>query len=142
MEMVVEKQAFASRVIRVMVVDDRREVRESIGTLLSLQEDLQVVGEAWNGPVAVAEARRLQPEVILMDVVMPCLENPAFDGLEACHRLKKEGLEAAVIALTVHTDEATRQRAQQAGCCQVLDKGISGEELLCQVRRAGLALAA
>lgn len=125
-------QQAKSSAIRVLVVDDREEIRESIRTLFSLQDDLEVVGEAASGHQAVEEARRLQPEVILMDVVMPCASCP-FDGLDACQQIKGEGLDAAVIALTVHTDRATRQRAEQVGCCMVLDKGISGMELLHQV---------
>lgn len=137
-----EIKPFQPKVTRVMVVDDREEVRESIETLLSLHEGLEVVGGAGNGPQAVVEAKRWQPEVILMDVVMPCLENPRFDGIAACDQLKREGLEVAVIALTVHTDRATRSRAEYAGCWQILDKGISGEELVWQVRRASLSLVA
>lgn len=135
-------KSFELKPIRVMVVDDRQEVRESIETLLSLEEDFEIVAGAWNGPQAVALAHRLQPGVILMDVVMPCQEDPRFDGLTACTQLKQAGLEAAVIALTVHTDRATRQRASQAGCCQVLDKGISGQELVREVRKASLCRAA
>ncbi|HEX2916725.1 MAG TPA: response regulator transcription factor [Chloroflexia bacterium] len=131
----------SNKTVRVMVVDDREEVRESIGTLLSLQDDIEVVGEAGNGPQAVEEARKLNPTLILMDVVMPTPDGKKFDGLDACRVIKREGLASAVIALTVHTDHATYQRAQQVGCAMVLDKGVLPEELVRRVRLVGASTA-
>lgn len=68
--------------IRVLVCDDQSVVRAGYATILSAQPDLEVVGEASNGAVAVAEARRLGPDVIVMDIQMPVV-----DGIEATRRL-------------------------------------------------------
>ncbi len=125
------------KTIRVMVVDDRAEVRESMETLLSLQDDIEVVGEAEDGVQAVEVARELNPDVILMDVAMPGLNGQRFDGLDACRQIKREGLNSAIIIMTVHADYATRNRALQSGCNLFLEKGITPNELINQVRSFG-----
>ncbi|MEI6045769.1 MAG: response regulator transcription factor [Chloroflexota bacterium] len=125
------------KTIRVMVVDDREEVRESMETLLSLQDDMEVVGEAGDGLQAVEIARQLRPDVIVMDVAMSNQCSIPFDGLDACQQIRREGLDAAVIVMTVYGDRATRQRAQQAGCSLFLEKGVSPTELINQVRCLG-----
>ena len=106
--------------------------------LLSLQDNIEVVGLAGDGKEAVEVARNLNPDVILMDVVMPSHKSNNFDGLDACRQIKREGLSAAVIALTVHGDRNTRYRAQQAGCSGFLEKGVSGGELVQHVLCLGL----
>jgi DNA-binding NarL/FixJ family response regulator len=126
-----------SRNIRVVVVDDREEVRESLETLLSLHKQIEIVGEAQDGPEAVKVARALKPDVIVMDVVMPTANGKTFDGLDACREIKQQGLGAAIIALTVHADRATRARAYEAGCDSFLEKGITTEELVQQVCQLG-----
>ncbi len=69
--------------IRVLVVDDHAVVREGLRTFLRLQEGIEVIGEAGDGEEAVAEAERLAPDVVLMDLVMPKL-----DGVEAMQRIR------------------------------------------------------
>lgn len=126
-----------SRSIRVMVVDDREEVRESLETYLSLCDDIEVVAEAGDGLEAVEVARATRPDIILMDVAMPLSGGREFDGLDACREIKREGISSAVIALTIHADYATRRRADQAGCSCFLEKGISPSEIVQQVRELG-----
>jgi DNA-binding NarL/FixJ family response regulator len=135
---VVSELNIPNRAIRVVVVDDREEVRESMETLLSLQDGIEVVGQAQDGLEAVEVARQLQPDVILMDVVMPTQVGSEFDGLDACQQIKREGVGAAVIALTVHADRNTRYRAQQAGCNLFLEKGVAPTELVSHVRCLGM----
>lgn len=128
------------KTIRVMVVDDREEVRESMETLLSLQDDIEVVAEAKDGIQAVEVARQVKPDVILMDVVMPNSSGSRFDGLDACQQMRREGLSSAVIVMSVHADYATRDRARQVGCNLFLEKGVSPGELISQVRHFGQSL--
>ena len=73
--------------IRVLVADDQALIRDSFRLLLDLEPDIEVVGEAGNGQEAVAQARQLQPDVVLMDVRMPVL-----DGLGATRALTRAGL--------------------------------------------------
>jgi DNA-binding NarL/FixJ family response regulator len=82
-------------VIRVLVADDQALIRDSFRLLLELEPDLEVVGEASNGQEAVTLARRLRPDVVLMDIRMPVL-----DGIGATRAMTRSGLSAAVLILT------------------------------------------
>ena len=84
-----------TKMIRVLVVDDHVVVRQGIHALLATETDIEVVGEAENGREAVAEAEGLQPDVILMDLVMP-----EMDGIEAIGRITARQIEAARRAIT------------------------------------------
>ena len=81
--------------IRVLIADDQALVRSGFRMILEARDDLEVVGEAENGELAIALARELEPNVVLMDVRMPVL-----DGVEATRRLLEGGSEARVIILT------------------------------------------
>jgi DNA-binding NarL/FixJ family response regulator len=118
---------------RILIVDDNPQVRQELRTLLPLAGDLEVVGEAADGAEAVRLAAALQPQVILLDLQMPIL-----DGYAASHRIKSQWPACRVVALTVHDDEATRQKASLAGVDVFLVKGsplrilvaaILGEEI-------------
>ncbi len=121
--------------IRILVVDDRAAVRDSLRTILTLEEDFEVIGEAANGREAVEAARTLQPDLVLMDLEMPDPAGQPFDGISACASIKHDQLCQAVIILTVHADQFSRQRAQAAGVDLFLEKGVTSFELLNQVRR-------
>ena len=103
---------------RILIVDDNPQVRQELRTLLPLAGDLEVVGEAADGAEAVRLAEALQPHAILLDLQMPIL-----DGYEAARRIKDCWPGCRVVALTVHDDEATRQKASQAGVDVFLVKG-------------------
>lgn len=103
---------------RVLIVDDNAEVRRELRTLLPLAGDLEVVGEAADGAEAVRLAEALRPDVILLDLQMPVL-----DGYAAARRIKDRWPACRMVALTVHDDEATRQKASQAGLDVFLVKG-------------------
>src|SRR5690349_179889 len=90
----------AGGAIRVMIVDDHAIVREGLRTLLSEEPGLEVAGEATDGAEAVAAATALQPDVVLMDLVMP-----EVDGIEATRRLRDAGLPCRVIVLTSFADD-------------------------------------
>ncbi len=86
--------------IRVLMADDHPLVRDGIRSLLKTQPDIELVGEAADGVEAVALARELQPDIILLDLVMP-----KMDGLEALARIKAEDPEARVLVVTSFADD-------------------------------------
>lgn len=120
--------------LRVIVVDDRTAVRESLRIVLTLEDDIEVVGEAASGRQAVAVAELVKPDLVLMDFEMPDESGTKFDGIDACREIKERKLARAVIILTMHADQNSRNRAQAAGCDLFLEKGIDTAELLTRLR--------
>ena len=117
--------------VRVLVCDDQTVVRTGYMTILAAQPDIEVVGEAGNGSVAVAEAQRLRPDVVVMDIQMPVL-----DGIEATRRLAGPSVAAPVKVLVVTTfnlDEYVYQ-ALRAGASGFLLKDAPPHELISAVR--------
>jgi two-component system, NarL family, response regulator LiaR len=108
----------------VLLVDDHAVVREGLRTFLDLQDGIEVVGEAADGNEAVREALRLDPDVILMDLVMPEL-----DGVGAMRRLRDEAPRCRVIVLTSFLDEERLLPAIQAGAAGYLLKNAQPTEL-------------
>jgi two-component system response regulator DesR len=104
--------------MRVLVVDDRRQVRQDLRDILPLAGDFEVVGEAANGLEAVQLAVALQPEAVLLD-----LEMPVMDGYRAAAQIKAMCPTCRVVALTVHGDEAARRRALESGVNAFIVKG-------------------
>jgi two-component system, NarL family, response regulator LiaR len=117
--------------IRVLLVDDHAVVREGLRTFLQLQEDVEVVGEAGDGEAALAEAERLTPDVILMDLVMPRL-----DGVGAMRELRRRLPASRVIVLTSFADDDRLLPAIQAGAAGYLLKNVQPQELARAVRAA------
>ena len=117
--------------IRVLVADDHAVVREGLRTFLGLQDGIEVVGEAADGEQAVAEARRLAPDVVLMDLVMPGL-----DGVGAMRRLRESLPGARVIVLTSFGDDERLLPAIQAGAAGYLLKDAAPADLARAVRLA------
>lgn len=128
-------QTASQKKVRILVVDDMETVRESLRTILGLEEDLEVVGEACNGCEAIEASSVLHPDVVLMDLEMPNCS--VSDGIEACRQIKNQNLAGSVVLLTIYTDLATRQRAFAAGCDSFVEKGANSGELLGQLRRLG-----
>ena len=112
-------------------MDDHAVVREGLRTFLDLQEGLEVIGEAADGEEAVQLAGRLQPDVILMDLVMPKL-----DGLEAMRRLRESLPATRVIVLTSYLDDERLLPAMRAGAAGYLLKDVQPQELARAVRAA------
>ena len=117
--------------IRILVVDDHAVVREGLRTFLDLQDGLEVVGEATDGVEAVDQARRLAPNVILMDLVMPEL-----DGVGAMRALRTEAPDSRVIVLTSFLDDDRLLPAIQAGAAGYLLKNVEPSELARAIRAA------
>jgi len=88
--------------IRVLITDDHQVVRRGLRGFLELDPELEVVGEASNGEEAVSMARRLQPDVVLMDLLMPVM-----DGIEATGEIRRELPEVEVVALTSVLEDAS-----------------------------------
>jgi len=117
--------------IRVLVVDDHAVVREGLRSFLDLQDGIEVVGEAADGEEAVAAASRLDPDVVLMDLVMPRLA-----GVAAMRLLRDRVPGARVIVLTSFLDDEKLLPALRAGAAGYLLKNAQPEELVRAVRAA------
>lgn len=117
--------------IRVLLVDDQALFREGLGTLLSLKDDIEIVGEASNGAEALESAQHSSPDVILMDLRMPVL-----DGVAATRRLKEMQHPARVIVLTTFDDDETIFDGLRAGAVGYLLKDVSSDKLIEAIRAA------
>ncbi len=116
--------------VRVLIVDDQALVRTGFRMILDAEEDMDVVGEAANGKEAVAEAGRLNPDVVLMDVRMPEL-----DGIEATRRLLEDGgVESKVVMLTTFDMDEYVYEALRAGASGFLLKDAPPEQLVDGIR--------
>jgi len=125
--------------VRVLLADDQDLVRAGFRMILETQADLAVVGEAGDGVEAVAAARRLQPDVVLMDIRMPNL-----DGLQATKQLMAAGARSRVVILTTFDLDEYVYQALAAGASGFLLKNAPPEQLISAVRvvAAGDALLA
>jgi DNA-binding NarL/FixJ family response regulator len=124
--------------IRILIADDHALVREGIRALLSLCDDLEVVGEAADGMEAIAAAKRLDPDVVLMDINMPGL-----GGLEAMPEIQRENPHAKILVLTQYDDREYVARFLKTGASGYVLKRAAGSELVSAVRavhRGGLVL--
>jgi DNA-binding NarL/FixJ family response regulator/class 3 adenylate cyclase len=117
--------------IRVMLVDDHTVVRRGLRGFLELLRDMEVVGEAENGSQAVAAADRLQPDVILMDLLMP-----EMDGLTAIARIKADHPEIEIVAVTSFIEEEKVTSALEAGASGYLLKDAEADEVASAIRAA------
>jgi NarL family two-component system response regulator LiaR len=117
--------------IRVMIVDDHAMVRRGLATFLKVFDDLELAGEAESGQAAIELCARLQPDVVLMDMVMPDM-----DGAAATRLIRKQSESIRVIVLTSFKEEILVQSALQAGAIGYLLKDVSAEELARAIRSA------
>jgi NarL family two-component system response regulator LiaR len=117
--------------IRVMLVDDHAVVRSGLSAFLMVYPDLELVGEAEGGEEAVARAALLQPDVILMDLVMP-----GMDGVAATRAIRQKYPHIQIVALTSYKDDNLVQGALQAGAIGYLLKNVSATELASAIRSA------
>jgi DNA-binding NarL/FixJ family response regulator len=114
----------AAGVIRVLLADDQRVVREGLGTLIGLLDGIELVATAADGEEAVTLAARHDPDVVLMDLRMP-----RVDGIEAIRRLAAQGDRPRAIALTTYADDASVLGALRAGARGYLTKDAGADQI-------------
>lgn len=117
--------------IRVLIVDDQALFREALHTLLSVNKEIEVVGEAPNGEEAIRLVEKHNPAVVLMDIQMPVL-----DGVAATRRLKSSHPEARVIVLTTFDDDEKVFEGLRAGAVGYLLKDAPSEKLVEAIKAA------
>ncbi|MEV4351370.1 response regulator transcription factor [Actinoplanes sp. NPDC049596] len=115
--------------IKVLIVDDHPAVRRGLRTFLELAGDLEVVGEAADGPTALDLIAETAPEVVLLDMVLPGL-----DGVEVLRELRRRELPARVLVVTSYTDRARLLPAVRAGARGYLSKDVDPNALVAAVR--------
>jgi two-component system response regulator NreC len=119
----------AATKIRVLLVDDHTILRAGLRMMLDAQPDIEVVGEASDGRQALAEAQRLQPHVVLMDITMP-----EMNGIEATRQLKRTLDSTRVLILTMHENEEYLFQVLRAGASGYILKEAAGTELISAIR--------
>jgi DNA-binding NarL/FixJ family response regulator len=118
-----------ARLIRVLVADDHPVVREGFSAIVDVEDDIEVVGQAADGLEAVSLARALQPDVVLMDLVMPNL-----DGVAAIEQIRAELPNTQVLILTTYADDEYIMDGIQAGARGYLLKDALPDELVRAIR--------
>lgn len=115
--------------IKVLLVDDHAIMRDGIRALLSLHDDIEIVGEAAEGEGAISKAMELSPDVIIMDIAMP-----GMDGLEAARRIKKQNPSVKILFLTQYDNREYVVSAVKVGASGYIPKRALGSELISAIR--------
>ncbi|HEX6123593.1 MAG TPA: response regulator transcription factor [Ktedonobacterales bacterium] len=115
--------------IQVLLADDHTILRAGLKMMLNIQPDIEVVGEASDGKQAIAEAQRLSPDVILMDITMP-----ECNGIEATRQVKRLLPETRVLVLTMHENEEYLFQVLRAGASGYILKEAADTELISAIR--------
>ncbi len=112
-------------IIRVLLVDDKVELRQNIRRLLSFEDSIEIVGEASNGQEAIEVARKTRPDLILMDINMPVM-----DGIQATEYITMEMPEITIIMMSVQGEQEYIRKAMKAGARDFLVKPFSNDDLI------------
>jgi two-component system, NarL family, response regulator NreC len=115
--------------LHILIVEDHLTVREGVKLLINAQPDMQVVGEAGDGEIAIAQADKLKPDVIVMDISMPNV-----NGLKATKRLRRIDPDIKILTLTRHTDDGYLQQLIGAGANGYVLKQSAPTELITAIR--------
>jgi DNA-binding NarL/FixJ family response regulator len=115
--------------VSVLLVDDHALIRRGLADLIRYESDLKVAGEAANGQEAVEAARKLNPDVIVMDLMMP-----EMDGVEATRRIKAERPDSRILILTTFGTSADVARAMAAGASGAMMKDAETDDQLAAIR--------
>jgi len=121
----------AGKKTRVMLVDDHAVMRHGLSALLDLQSDIETVGEASNGEEAVHLARKLRPDVILMDISMP-----RMNGIEATRIIHSEFPDIRIIGLSMYYPDGQAEAMIRAGASAYQSKADNADLLLAAIRGA------
>lgn len=119
--------------LKILITEDHRTVREGLKLIINAQDDMQVVGEADDGEVALSEVARLHPDVVVMDIAMP-----GMNGLTATRLLRALYKDLKIVALSRHTDDGYLQQALEAGANGYVLKQGSPSHLLNAVREVSV----
>ncbi len=117
--------------IRVMLVDDHEVVRLGIAGALEAEPDISIVAQAGDGESSVQMATVMQPDVVLMDILLP-----GIDGIEACRQIKEASPRTCVVMLTSHTKQEAVLAAIMAGACGYLLKNTAPRAIVSAIRSA------
>ena len=115
--------------IRVLVVDDHAIMRDGIRAMLSVVDDVDVIGEAADGKQAVERVQEMEPDVVVMDIAMPDM-----DGIEATRRIQKKSPRVRVLILTQHDNKEYILSAIKAGASGYVPKRALGSDLVTAIR--------
>ena len=129
MEIQLNQSDAGAGIIRVLIIDDHALMRDAVKVHLDNVPDIRVVGEGCDGEEAIELCRRLNPDVIIMDIAMPRL-----NGLEATRQIKHISPEVEVLVLTVHDNIEHILKILEAGAAGYLTKSILGDKLIQAVR--------
>ena len=117
--------------IKILLVDDHALMRQGLRLRLGIEPDLNVIGEADNGITALAKARLLHPDVVIMDINMP-----EMNGITAAQLMNKSSPNCAIVLLSLFDSDQMRQQAQDAGVKAFITKNSSTDPLLNAIRAA------
>jgi two-component system response regulator NreC len=118
--------------ISLLLVDDHQVVRAGLRMLFQAEKDMEIIGEVGSGEEALEAVRKLNPDVVLMDVVMS-----GMSGIEATRRIKEVDPDTAVLALTMHEDEQYFFEMLQAGASGYIPKRAAPDDLVSAIRVVG-----
>lgn len=118
--------------LKILIAEDHQTVREGIKLLVDAQTDMEIIGEASDGEIAVAEAERLAPDLVVMDISMPNM-----NGLLATKRMRSLRLDLKILILTRHTDDGYLQQLISAGANGYVLKQSAPDELINAIRTIG-----
>jgi DNA-binding NarL/FixJ family response regulator len=115
--------------IRLLIVDDHSVVRDGIRSVITLQRDMQVIGEAVNGEEAVSKTGELMPDVVVMDIVMPVM-----NGLDAAKAICQQYKSVKVLMLTQYDDQENMLASKEVGAVGFIPKAAASSQLLTGIR--------
>jgi DNA-binding NarL/FixJ family response regulator len=120
--------------VRIVLVEDNEVFRDALELLLGMRDDVEIVASVGDGLAAVSAAKKLRPDVVLMDYRMP-----ALDGIQATAQIVAEAPEVAVVALTASADAAEREALLEAGAVACLMKDQELDVIVAAIQAAAVA---